>query len=115
MKENLSDPVCFFVCKVMGHLGLILYVSILPVYMYMHSLCTWYPERLKEGVRSHGVRVEKVVNLGLLQEQQVFLTSEPSVPSSLTPPWHFYYPVCPGALHVDQAGLHVTEIWPTPP
>lgn len=44
-------------------------------------MCAWCPQRSEEGVRTLELELHHVV-LGLLQEQQMFLTTEPSLQPS---------------------------------
>lgn len=46
------------------------------MYVYVHQMHAWYPQWSKQGVRCHGIAVMDGVELGLLEEQEVFLATE---------------------------------------
>lgn len=61
-------------------------VGVLLVCMYVHHMCAWSLKRPEEGLRSPGTVLQDdckppcrcwKLNLGTLEEQQVFITAEP--------------------------------------
>lgn len=46
------------------------------MYVYVHQMHAWYPQWSEQGVRCHGIAVMDGVELGLLEEQEVFLATE---------------------------------------
>lgn len=63
-------------------------MSILPVGLYVHYMCTWVPQKSEKSIKSPGTKVMDgcdpprgfwKLNLSPLREQQVLLTGEPSV------------------------------------
>jgi hypothetical protein len=61
-------------------------MSILPAYMSMQHLCTWYPQRTEEGVRTPGTGItdsceplcgDLELTLSSLEEHPVLLLTEP--------------------------------------
>lgn len=39
-----------------------MYMSVLPAYMYLYHMCTWYLKNSEEGIRSPGIGVQMVVS-----------------------------------------------------